>query len=103
MIRKRRLGAPVVFALVCALAYFQLRQWHSFDWDRFRRASHVDLLHIVAAVGLVYMTSVLRAFRWSIFLLPTRRTQTQRLISPTFVGFTGIARLGDQENSSDRI
>jgi uncharacterized protein (TIRG00374 family) len=94
MIRKRSLGAPLVFALVCALAYFQVRQWRSFDWDRFRRASHVDLLHIVAAIGLVYITSVLRAFRWSIFLQPVRRSQTHRLISPTFVGFTGIALLG---------
>jgi hypothetical protein len=94
MTRKRRLGAPVVFALVCGLAYFQLRQWRSFDWEHFRRASHVDLLHIVAAIGLVYITSVLRAFRWSIFLQPVRRTQTHRLISPTFVGFTGIALLG---------
>jgi uncharacterized protein (TIRG00374 family) len=94
MIRKRSLGAPVVFALVCALAYFQLRQWRSFDWDHFRRASHVDLLHIIAAIGLVYITSVLRALRWSIFLQPVRRSQTRRLISPTFVGFTGIALLG---------
>jgi uncharacterized membrane protein YbhN (UPF0104 family) len=94
MTRKRRLGAPVVFALVCGLVYFQLRQWRSFDWEHFRRASHVDPLHIVAAIGLVYITSVLRAFRWSIFLQPVRRTQTHRLISPTFVGFTGIALLG---------
>ena len=48
MIRKLRLGAPVVLAVVCALAYFQPR---SFDWDRFGRASHVDLLHIMAAIG----------------------------------------------------
>jgi uncharacterized protein (TIRG00374 family) len=94
MIRKLRLGAPVVLAVVCALAYFQFRQWRSFDWDRFRQASHVDLLHIIAAIGLVYMTSVLRAFRWSIFLQPIRRTRMHRLISPTFVGFTGIALLG---------
>ncbi len=94
MIRKLRLGTPVVLAVVCALSYFQLRQWRSFDWDRFRRASHVDLLHIMAAIGLVYMTSLLRAFRWSIFLQPIRRTQTHRLISATFVGFTGIALLG---------
>jgi uncharacterized protein (TIRG00374 family) len=94
MIQKRTLNAPFVLAVICVLAYFQLRHWRSFDWDRFRRASHVDLLHIVAAIGLVYITSVLRAFRWSIFLQPVRRTQTHRLISPTFVGFTGIALLG---------
>ena len=94
MTQKRALSAPVVLAVVCALAYFQFQHWRSLDWDRFRRASHVDLLHIVAAIGLVYITSVLRAFRWSIFLQPVRRTQTHRLISPTFVGFTGIALLG---------
>jgi uncharacterized protein (TIRG00374 family) len=94
MSRKRTLSTAIVLAIVCVLVYFQLQQWRSFDWDRFWRASHVDPLHIVAAVLLVHVASVLRAFRWSIFLQPVRQTRTPRLISATFVGFTGIALLG---------
>ena len=44
-----------IAALVClgALVYFQIRQWRSFDWNRFQQASHVHR-HIAIAIGLVH-------------------------------------------------
>lgn len=50
-----------IAALVClgALVYFQIRQWRSFDWNRFQQASHVHR-HIAIAIGLVHLTSKLR-------------------------------------------
>ena len=94
MTKKRILSTAIVLAILCALVYFQIQHWRSFDWARFRQASHVDPLHIIAAIGIVYITYVLRALRWRIFLQPVCETTTSRLISPTFVGFTGLALLG---------
>jgi glycosyltransferase 2 family protein len=94
MSRKRILSTAIVFAVLSVLAYLQVQHWRTFDWARFRQASHVNLLHIAAAIGLIYITYIMRALRWRIFLQPVRKTQTARLVSPTFVGFTGLALLG---------
>src|SRR5215469_6376900 len=94
MSKKRVLSTVIVLAILSALVYLQVQHWRSFDWVRFRQASQVNLLHIAAAVGLVYITYVMRAWRWKIFLEPVSETRTSRLISPTFVGFTGLALLG---------
>jgi glycosyltransferase 2 family protein len=49
----------------------------------------------VYAVALIYFAYVLRAIRWKIFLKPVRPGTTLReMVSPTLVGFTGIALLG---------
>ncbi len=94
MNKKRILTTAIVLAILCVLVYFQVQHWRSFDWARFRQASHVNLLHIAAAIGLIYLTYVLRALRWKIFLEPVCKTHTRRLIGPTFIGFTGLALLG---------
>jgi uncharacterized protein (TIRG00374 family) len=94
MTKKRVLGTAIVLAVLCALFYFQVRHWRSFDWVKFRHASHVHPLQIASAVGLIYITYILRALRWKVFLEPARHTRTSRLIAPTFIGFTGLALLG---------
>lgn len=94
MTKSRILTTAVVVAVLASLIYFQVQHWRSFDWARFRAASHVHPLHIAAAVALVYLTYVLRAVRWKVFLEPIRRSRTSRLIAPTFIGFTGLALLG---------
>lgn len=94
MNKKRILSTAIVLAILCALVYFQIQHWRSFDWARFRQASHVDPLHIIAAIAIIYVTYVMRALRWRIFLQPVCKTTTARLVSPTFVGFTGLALLG---------
>jgi uncharacterized protein (TIRG00374 family) len=94
MTKKRILTTGIVLAILCALFYLQVRHWRSFDWAKFRHASHVHPLQITSAVGLIYITYILRALRWKVFLEPARRTRTSRLIAPTFIGFTGLALLG---------
>jgi uncharacterized protein (TIRG00374 family) len=94
MTKKRILSTAIVLAVLSALVYFQVQHWRSFDWSRFRQASHVNPWHILAALALIYGTYFLRALRWRIFLEPIRKTSTRRLLAPTFVGFTGLALLG---------
>ena len=94
MNRKQILTTTVVLAILGVLVYFQVQHWRRFDWARFRAVSHVDPLHIAAAVGLIYLTYVLRALRWKVFLEPVCKASTLKLVPPTFIGFTGLALLG---------
>src|SRR5438477_12916758 len=94
MTKKRILTTAVVVAILGVLIYFQIQHWRSFDWDRFRAASHVNLLHISAAISLIYITYILRALRWKIFLEPVCNARTSEIVAPTFIGFAGLALLG---------
>lgn len=94
MSKKQILTTTVVLAILGLLVYFQVQHWRRFDWARFRSASHVDPLHIAAAIGLIYLTYVLRALRWKVFLEPVRKASTWKMVPPTFIGFTGLALLG---------
>ena len=94
MNKKQILTTTVVLAILGVLVYFQVQHWRRFDWARFRAVSHVDPLHIAAAVGLIYLTYVLRALRWKVFLEPVCKASTLKLVPPTFIGFTGLALLG---------
>ncbi|HTR67464.1 MAG TPA: lysylphosphatidylglycerol synthase transmembrane domain-containing protein [Terriglobales bacterium] len=94
MTNKRILTTAVLVAILGALVYFQVQHWRSFDWAKFRHASQVHPLQIVTAIALIYLTYILRALRWKVFLEPVRKTTTARLVGPTFIGFTGLALLG---------
>jgi glycosyltransferase 2 family protein len=94
MTKKSILTTAIVLAILAVLVYLQVQHWRSFDWARFRAASHVHPLQIALAIALIYSTYILRALRWKIFLEPVRDTRTSRLIPPTFIGFTGLALLG---------
>ena len=94
MNKKQILTTTLVLAILALLVYFQVQHWRRFDWERFRSASHVDPLHIAAAIGLIYLTYVLRALRWKVFLEPVCKASTWKLVPPTFIGFTGLALLG---------
>ena len=94
MSKRRLLTTAIVLAILGVLIYFQIQHWRSFDWHKFRQASHVNPLRIALAVGLVYLTYVLRAVRWKVFLQPVCRARSQDLIGPTFIGFAGLALLG---------
>lgn len=83
-----------IFVVLAVLVYLQVQHWRSFDWAKFRAASHVHLLQIAIAIALIYLTYLLRAWRWKVFLRPISHTKTSRMIAPTFIGFTGLALLG---------
>ncbi len=94
MTKKRILTTTIVLAALGALVYFQVQHWRSFEWSRFLKASRVEPLHVVAALGLIYATYFLRALRWKVFLEPVRKTSTWSLVPATFIGFAGLALLG---------
>jgi|SRR5579864_1047006 len=94
MSTKRILTTAAVVIILGLLVYFQVQHWRSFDWSRFRSASRVDPWHVAAAIALIYITYVLRALRWKIFLEPVCKSRTAFLVPPTFIGFTGLALLG---------
>lgn len=93
---KRRVITIFVIALaLAALVYFQFQHWKQFNWHQFTsQTAGVNWWAILGAIGLIYATYVLRAVRWAIFLRPVCRVRADKLIPPTFIGFTGLALLG---------
>jgi len=94
--KKRYLAYAVVAAILAVLVYMQFRTWKDFDWATFwSEVRQLSPGHIVLAIALIYLSYVLRAVRWKIFLQPVRKdASTVALIPPTLVGFTGLALLG---------
>ncbi len=95
MTRKRIVVSAVVVAVLAGLVCLQFREWRHFDWGVFwDQTTDTRKLYLLSAVGLIYLTYLLRAARWAVFLRPVCRTQARRLIAPTLIGFTGLALLG---------
>ncbi|MGA9391533.1 MAG: lysylphosphatidylglycerol synthase transmembrane domain-containing protein [Candidatus Sulfotelmatobacter sp.] len=96
MDKKRIAASAVVFLILAALVYLQYRHWQSFDWGTFwAQTGRIKKVHVFHAIALIYIAYALRALRWKIFLQPVRpKTRTIDLVSPTLIGFTGLALLG---------
>jgi glycosyltransferase 2 family protein len=96
MDKKRILVSAVIFIILAVLVYFQFREWRAFDWSKFRDLSQrIRWFHVIHAILWIYFGYVLRAIRWKIFLLPVRpKASSVGLISPTLIGFAGLALLG---------
>lgn len=96
MDKKRILASAVVFVILAILVYLQYRHWRTFDWGTFWGQTHrINRWHVLHAVALIYIAYVMRAIRWKIFLKPVRpKTHVAELVSPTLIGFTGLALLG---------
>ncbi len=96
MDRKRILASVVVFLILAVLVYLQYRHWRTFDWHTFWSQTHrIKKWHVFHGIALIYLAYIVRAIRWKIFLRPVRpKTPLADLVSPTLVGFTGLALLG---------
>jgi glycosyltransferase 2 family protein len=96
MDRKRILISVAVFLVLVVLVYLQVREWQAFDWSKFGSLNRqIKWMHVVHAVIWIYIGYVLRAVRWKIFLLPVRpKASYAGLVSPTLIGFSGLAILG---------
>jgi glycosyltransferase 2 family protein len=96
MDKKRIVASAVVFFVLAILVYLQYRHWQSFDWGTFWAQTHrIKKIHVLHGIALIYIGYVLRALRWKIFLKPVRpKVKTMDLVSPTLIGFTGLALLG---------
>jgi glycosyltransferase 2 family protein len=96
MDKRRILASLAVFLILAALFYLQYRHWQTFDWSTFwAQTGRIKKMHVFHAIVLIYLGYILRAVRWKIFLRPVRpNTRIGALVSPTLVGFTGLALLG---------
>jgi glycosyltransferase 2 family protein len=96
MDRKRILASVVVFLILAILVYLQYRHWRTFDWGTFwEQTDRVNKGHVLHGILYIYAGYIIRALRWKIFLKPVRpKTTWSEMVSPTLVGFTGIALLG---------
>jgi len=96
MDKKRLLVIAAVFSILALLVYIQFRHWQTFDWATFwSQTGHVNKWRVLAGVALIYFAYYLRALRWKIFLKPVRpEARTLDLVSPTVIGFSGLALLG---------
>jgi len=96
MDKKRILASLLVFLILAVLVYLQYRHWRSFDWGMFWSQTHrIRKWHVLHGVALIYLGYWMRAWRWKIFLKPVRpKTTISDMVSPTLVGFTGLALLG---------
>lgn len=96
MNKHRTLVYGLVLVILVFLVYLQFREWRTFDWGKFIENSRdVMWRHVFHGIVLIYLAYILRAVRWKIFLRPVRKNaSTLSLVSPTLVGFTGLAVLG---------
>src|SRR5438270_2908692 len=96
MDKKRILASTVVFLVLAILVYLQYRHWRTFDWGTFWSQTHrIKKMHVLHGIILIYIAYLMRAWRWKVFLNPVRpKTRTLDMVSPTLVGFTGLALLG---------
>ncbi|MFZ0685308.1 MAG: lysylphosphatidylglycerol synthase transmembrane domain-containing protein [Terriglobales bacterium] len=94
MNKKRYAASAAVFAVLAVLIYLQFRTWRNFDWARLFQYG-LNWRHIFHGIALIYFAYILRAVRWKVFLRPVRpEASFWQLISPTVIGFTGLALLG---------
>jgi len=96
MDKKRIVASAVVFLILAVLVYLQYRHWQSFDWGTFwAQTGRIKKVHVLHAIALIYIAYFLRAVRWKILLKPVRpKAKMMDLLSPTLIGFTGVALLG---------
>jgi uncharacterized protein (TIRG00374 family) len=84
-----------VFALLVVLVYVQFRTLKTFEWSTLTRTfDSIRWSQLVLATLLTYGAYVTRAFRWSVFLRPTKPATPAQMIPAQFIGFTSIAVLG---------
>jgi glycosyltransferase 2 family protein len=77
------------------MIFLQWRSWQSFDWKTFASETRdLDWAPLTIATVLSLLTFPLRAWRWQIFLRPVRNAGFRDVLSPTLIGFTGLALLG---------
>jgi len=95
MTNRRIVISVIVIAVLAGLVYLQFREWRHFDWGVFwDQTADTRKLYLLSAVGLIYITYLLRAVRWKVFLRPVCHARARDLIAPTLIGFTGLALLG---------
>ncbi|MGA9720570.1 MAG: lysylphosphatidylglycerol synthase transmembrane domain-containing protein [Acidobacteriaceae bacterium] len=89
----------LLLSLAGALAFLALLAYGShrthFRWDILWQQMHyVRWSNIVLGMLLIYAAYLVRAFRWVVFLRPTKRLPPFYLLGTQVIGFTAVALLG---------
>jgi uncharacterized membrane protein YbhN (UPF0104 family) len=85
------LVAVVALAVIAYLFRYKVH----FDWAMFwQQLRYVSMGHIVAGIALIYGTYWLRAWRWAVFVSPTKKVSAASLLGSQFIGFTAVALFG---------
>jgi uncharacterized membrane protein YbhN (UPF0104 family) len=92
--KKNNVLALILLIVLAVVVYLNRDRIH-FDWAAFwMQLRYVSVGHLVAGVALIYGTYWLRAWRWSVFLSPTKKVSPARLVGSQFIGFTAVAIFG---------
>ncbi len=84
-----------IFALLVVLVYIQFRTLKSFEWSTLTQTfDSIRWMQLVLATALIYGAYITRAFRWSVFLRPTKPASPAQMVPAQFIGFTSVAVLG---------
>ncbi len=84
-----------IFALLVVLVYIQFRTLKSFEWSTLTHTfDSIRWSRLVLAMLLTYSAYITRAFRWSVFLRPTKPATPAQMVPAQFIGFTSVAILG---------
>jgi glycosyltransferase 2 family protein len=92
-------SSKLLLSLAAALAFLALLVYGShrthFRWDILGQQMHfVSWSNIALGVLLIYGAFVVRAYRWVVFLRPTKRLPPLYLLGTQVIGFTAVALLG---------
>ncbi len=95
MKKNRWLVMGAIFAVLVVLVYIQFRTLKSFQWSALAQAfDSIRWVELGLAVALIYAAYIARAFRWSVFLRPTKPATPVQMMPAQFIGFTSVAILG---------
>ncbi len=91
--KKLLLSVAGALAFLALLAYGSHRT--HFRWDILWQQMHyVRWSNILLGMLLIYAAYLVRAFRWVVFLRPTKRLPPFYLLGTQVIGFTAVALLG---------
>lgn len=85
-------------AIVLGLAFYHLShssEWRAFRWDRFWSSLvHARPGFLLAALAATYLSYLMRAYRWKLFLDPIKKASLWVLFVGQILGFSSIYLIG---------
>lgn len=94
MKNKKWIGYLIAAVVLVVLIVLARKEVH-FDWRVFAdQLRHADWRRIALAIGFIYFAYVIRAYRWALFLRPTKRVSALSVLGSQVIGFTAVALFG---------
>jgi uncharacterized membrane protein YbhN (UPF0104 family) len=85
----------LILIVLLAVLYFFARDRIHFDWVNLKLQMHaLDWRLVGAAIAAIYLSNLLRAFRWKLLLGKATDVSPWRLIPAQYIGFTVVGLFG---------